>query len=105
MVGFYYSATGDPKRKKSNPTGLFLLDQVLGLVSCLTDIFNIPPDSRSIIEEHKRSIKALEELLRIGKRNIRMARPQVSLNSIQVLQALSDVLPDICLYLVLHVSR
>ncbi|ETS84314.1 hypothetical protein PFICI_02339 [Pestalotiopsis fici W106-1] len=78
MVNLYYKANGDLKQKKSNTTGLFLLDQVLGLVSNLTEIFNIFPDSLSIMEERQRSIRAMEELLRIGKKNIRMARPQIS---------------------------
>ena len=79
MVNLYYKASGELKQKKTNPTGLFLLDQVLGLVSNLTEIFNIFPDSPSVMEERQRSIRAMEELLRIGKKNIRMARPQVSL--------------------------
>ncbi|KAK9420883.1 putative Phosphatidylinositol 3 [Seiridium unicorne] len=78
MVALYYSASGDSKLKRSNATGLFFMDQVLGMVSCLTDIFSFPTDTRSVVDEQKRSVKAMEELIRIGKKNIRMARPQIS---------------------------
>lgn len=78
MVKIYYSAAGQARVKKTSLTSVFLSDQVLGLVSGLTEIFNMPPDLRSVMAEQKRSIKAMEELIRVGRKNIRVARPQVS---------------------------
>ncbi|KAH8201173.1 hypothetical protein TruAng_004641 [Truncatella angustata] len=78
MVKLYYHATGEAKQKKNQLTSIFLTDQVLGLVSSLTEIFNQSPDGRSVLEEQKRAIKAMEELIRMGRKNIRMVRPQIS---------------------------
>ncbi|KAI0125275.1 phosphatidylinositol 3 [Xylariales sp. AK1849] len=78
MIGMYQSTSGEPKQKKAHATGRFLFDQVLGLVARLTDIFNGPSSNRSVIEEQKRCIKAMEEMIRIGKAHIRIARPQIS---------------------------
>lgn len=71
---------GDTRQKKQ-ATGRFLSQNALGMMARLTDIFNEPMSSRSTtfkIDEQKRCIKAMEEMIRIGKTNIRIARPQVS---------------------------
>ncbi|KAK8061288.1 hypothetical protein PG994_007654 [Apiospora phragmitis] len=71
---------GDPRQKKL-ATGRFLSQNALGMMARLTDIFNEPMSSRSTtfkIDEQKRCIKAMEEMIRIGKINIRIARPQIS---------------------------
>ncbi|KAI1864693.1 hypothetical protein JX265_008417 [Neoarthrinium moseri] len=78
MVNVYHAANGETRHKKASATSLFLMDQVLGLVSCLTDIFNSTSTSRSTVEEQKRSIRAMREMIRIGGRSIRIARPQIS---------------------------
>lgn len=77
MVSLGGSANGRSRNSKEHPTGLFLEDQVLGLVSRLTDVFNQPSSLRSAVEDQKRSIRAMEEMIRIGKSYIRIARPQV----------------------------
>ncbi|KAK8104021.1 protein kinase rad3 [Apiospora kogelbergensis] len=71
---------GDTRQKKQ-ATGRFLSQNALGMMARLTDIFNEPMSSRSTtfkIDEQKRCIKAMEEMIRIGKTNIRIARPQIS---------------------------
>ncbi|KAK8008761.1 Protein kinase rad3 [Apiospora marii] len=71
---------GDTRQKKA-ATGRFLAQNALGMMARLTDIFNEPMNSRSTtfrIDEQKRCIKAMEEMIRIGKTFINIARPQIS---------------------------
>ncbi|KAH8661929.1 phosphatidylinositol 3 [Xylariales sp. PMI_506] len=78
MISMYQAANGEAKQRRSHATGHFLQDQVLGLVARLTDIFNDPSNIRSTVEEQKRCIKAMEEMIRVGKGYVRIARPQIS---------------------------
>ncbi|KAK7962455.1 uncharacterized protein PG986_003280 [Apiospora aurea] len=74
---------GDPRQKKA-ATGRFLQQNALGMMARLTDIFNEPMTSRSTtfrIDEQKRCIKAMEEMIRIGKTSIRIARPQIEISA------------------------
>ncbi|KAK8072291.1 hypothetical protein PG996_005639 [Apiospora saccharicola] len=71
---------GDTRQKKA-AAGRFLAQNALGMMARLTDIFNEPMTSRSTtfrIDEQKRCIKAMEEMIRIGKTSINIARPQIS---------------------------
>lgn len=77
MAGMWQSASGETKQKKAHATGRFLQEQALGLIIRLTDVFNDTSNLGSVIEEQKRCIKAIEEMIRIGKTYIRLARPQV----------------------------
>ena len=71
-------ASGEAKQKKSHLTGRFLQQNALGLMTRLTDVMNDTSDNHASVQERKRRIKAMEEMLRVGKHYIRIARPQVS---------------------------
>ncbi|KAK8074965.1 Protein kinase rad3 [Apiospora hydei] len=74
---------GDPRQKKA-ATGRFLQQNALGMMARLTDIFNEPMTFRATtfrIDEQKRCIKAMEEMIRIGKTSIRIARPQIEISA------------------------
>lgn len=65
-------------RKKSHATGRFLHHHALGLMAQLTDVINDVSTIRAPFHERKRCIAAMEEMIRTGKNNVRIARPQVS---------------------------
>ncbi|ORY67260.1 uncharacterized protein BCR38DRAFT_153630 [Pseudomassariella vexata] len=77
MASMIQSANGDHKQKKT-ATGRFLQHYALGLMARLTDVINDTSNLRSPIQEQNRCIKAMEEMIRIGKAYIRIARPQIS---------------------------
>ncbi|KAF2971363.1 hypothetical protein GQX73_g2258 [Xylaria multiplex] len=70
-------ANGESK-KKSQSTGRFLHHHALGLMALLTDVINDPSVIRAPFHERRRCIKAMEEMIRIGKNDVRIARPQIS---------------------------
>ena len=58
--------------------GVFLEHHILGIVSGLTDEVNDPRNKYSTFER-RRSVKTLDELVKIARKNARAARPQVSI--------------------------
>jgi serine/threonine-protein kinase ATR len=78
MASLLQSANGQPKQKKTHALSQYLHENALGLMARLTEPFNDTSIVRPPIEEQERCIKAMEEMIKIGKRHIRMARPQVS---------------------------
>ncbi len=77
MALLILTASGETKLKKSHVTGRFLQQYALGLMTRLTDVINDITGIRAPIQERKRCIQAMEEMLRNGKHYIRIARPQV----------------------------
>jgi serine/threonine-protein kinase ATR len=77
MASMILVANGESK-KGSQATGRFLHHHTLALMAHLTDIINDGPGKRAPFHERKQCIKAMEEMIRIGKNNVRIARPQVS---------------------------
>jgi serine/threonine-protein kinase ATR len=75
-------ANGEKKKKKGHATGRFLHHHALGLMARLTDVINDISVMRAPIHERRRCIAAMEEMIRIGRNDVRIARPQVS-NDIQ----------------------
>ncbi|KAI0204129.1 phosphatidylinositol 3 [Astrocystis sublimbata] len=65
-------------RKKSQATGNFLHHHALGLMAHLTDVINDTSVIRAPFHERRRCITAMEEMIRTGKNNVRIARPQIS---------------------------
>jgi hypothetical protein len=60
----------------SRVIGPFLEHHILGIVARLTDIVNDPRDEWSQAEK-RRSVKTLDELVKVAKKYSRIARPQV----------------------------
>lgn len=81
MATLMQPAAREPgKKKKRELIGRFLEENVLGLMARLTDVFNeasLYRSASSTVDEQRRCIRAMEELIRIGKSWIRIARPQV----------------------------
>ncbi|GAW27350.1 putative protein kinase rad3 [Rosellinia necatrix] len=65
-------------KKKSHVAGRFLHHHALGLMAQLTDVINDVSVIRAPFHERRRCIAAMEEMIRIGKNNVRIARPQIS---------------------------
>lgn len=76
MAHMMLAETGELKQKKGHALGPFLQRYALALMARLTHVIN-DVSIRTPTQERKRHIKAMEEMIRIGKRYIRIARPQV----------------------------
>lgn len=85
MATLMQPAAREPsKKKKREMIGRFLKENVLGLMARLTDVFNeasLYRSASSTVDEQRRCIKAMEELIRIGRSSIRIARPQVRIST------------------------
>ena len=68
----------DTRRKKGQAAAQFLQQHALGLVARLTEVINDSVSARPSVQERNRSIGAMEEMIRIGREHIRIARPQAS---------------------------
>ncbi|KAI9640177.1 serine/threonine-protein kinase M1 [Ciborinia camelliae] len=66
----------DQNRKRNNPMAAFLEQHNLGLVTRISEIVNDNRDVQSSFEK-KRNLKAIEEMVTIGKIYTRAARPQI----------------------------
>lgn len=69
-------ANGESK-KGSQATGRFLHHHALALMAQLTDTINDGAVIRAPFHERRQCIKAMEEMIRMGKNNVRIVRPQV----------------------------
>ncbi|KAI0857809.1 phosphatidylinositol 3 [Xylaria cubensis] len=76
MASMILIANGESK-KKNHATGHFLHHHALGLMAHLTDVINDTLVVRPF-HERRRCITAMEEMIRTGKNNVRIARPQIS---------------------------
>lgn len=76
MASMILVANGESK-KGTQATGRFLHHHALGIMAQLTDVINDVSVVRAPFHERRRCIKAMEEMIRIGKNNVRIARPQV----------------------------
>ncbi|CAM1502082.1 Fc.00g040660.m01.CDS01 [Cosmosporella sp. VM-42] len=72
------AANKEPKQKKGNPIGRFLAAHLLGLMARLTDVINDSLSNSSALQEQRRCIRAMEEMIWVCKEYARMARPQIS---------------------------
>jgi serine/threonine-protein kinase ATR len=68
----------ETRNKKDNMVGRFLQNYILGLMARLADVINDSVSSTPPVMEQRRCIRALEEMIRLGKGYVRIARPQVS---------------------------
>ncbi|KAF7872002.1 uncharacterized protein EAF02_009107 [Botrytis sinoallii] len=66
----------DQIRKKNNPMAAFLEQHNLGLVTRISEVVNDTRDEHSSFEK-KRNVKAIEEMVTIGKTYTGAARPQI----------------------------
>ncbi|KAI0173613.1 phosphatidyl inositol 3-kinase [Hypoxylon sp. FL1284] len=76
MATMLLAGSGELKQKKT-ASGPFLQRYALALMAGLAHIIN-DVSTRTPTQERKRYIKAMEEMIRTGKRYIRIARPQIS---------------------------
>ncbi|RAL58649.1 hypothetical protein DID88_003013 [Monilinia fructigena] len=66
----------DQDRKRNNPMAAFLEQHNLGLVTRISEVVNDNRDEQSSFEK-KRNVKAIEEMVTIGKTYTGAARPQI----------------------------
>lgn len=67
----------DAAKRKSDPLGSFLEQHILGLVDKVSKVVYDAQVGQSVSEK-KRCVKAIEEMMILGKTSTRAARPQVS---------------------------
>ncbi|KAI1642826.1 uncharacterized protein F4817DRAFT_277367 [Daldinia loculata] len=77
VASMMLAGSGELKQKKVHASGPFLQRYALALMAGLTQVIN-DASTRTPIQERKRYIKAMEEMIRTGKQYIRIARPQIS---------------------------
>lgn len=106
MASMILIANGEqPKRRKGHATGRFLHHHALGLMARLTDVINDDSLTRAPFHERRRCISAMEEMVRIGRNDVRIARPQVSNNAAYRPWLYTDSGTDLCLYPCSSVTR
>ena len=67
-----------PKGKKlGNVVGRFLEHYMLGLMARLADVINDRLPTSPPVEEQRRCLRAMEEMIKVCKTYVRIARPQV----------------------------
>lgn len=67
----------DGGRKKAHHVGRFFQQHALGLTARLSDVINDLLNRNPPVQEKRRYIKAMEEMVRVCKSYVRIARPQV----------------------------
>jgi serine/threonine-protein kinase ATR len=67
----------DGGRKKAHHVGRFFQQHALGLTARLSDVINDLLNRSPPVQEKRRYIKAMEEMVRVCKSYVRIARPQV----------------------------
>ncbi|TDZ36272.1 Protein kinase rad3 [Colletotrichum trifolii] len=72
------AANKEARPKKGNTIGRFLQSYILGLMARLADVINDMPLLCPPPEEQRRCIRAMEEMIRLCKAYVRIARPQIS---------------------------
>ncbi|KAK1971971.1 phosphatidylinositol 3 [Colletotrichum sublineola] len=71
-------ANKESRPKKGNTIGRFLESYILGLMARLVDVINDMPLVSPPVEEQRRCVRAMEEMIRLCKAYVRIARPQIS---------------------------
>ncbi|CCF40655.1 protein kinase rad3 [Colletotrichum higginsianum] len=71
-------ANKESRPKKGNTIGRFLESYILGLMARLADVINDMPLVSPPVEEQRRCVRAMEEMIRLCKTYVRIARPQIS---------------------------
>jgi serine/threonine-protein kinase ATR len=64
--------------KEKSVVGRFLENYMLGLMASLADVINDRLSSSAPVEEQKRCLRAMEEMIKVCRTYVRLARPQVS---------------------------
>ncbi|EKD14277.1 phosphatidylinositol 3 [Drepanopeziza brunnea f. sp. 'multigermtubi' MB_m1] len=62
--------------KKNSVTGIFLKQHLLGIVARIVDVISAAKDEQMMTEK-ERSVKAIEELVKLAQKHARTARPQL----------------------------
>lgn len=71
------SSSPSASEEKTDPVGAFLSQHILGFMARFGEVVNDVQNQYSAIEKI-RCIKGVEEMVKIGKKVIKVARPQVS---------------------------
>ncbi|KAL2758545.1 hypothetical protein ACRALDRAFT_2099058 [Sodiomyces alcalophilus JCM 7366] len=66
------------KKQSSNVVGRFLESYLLGLMSRLVDVINDRQLRSPPVEEQRRCLRAMEEMINVCRAYVRIARPQIS---------------------------
>ena len=66
----------ETRQKRANQIGRFVTSLSLGLMTRLTDV--ITDSVSAAVSEQKRCLRAIEEMVAVGKGHVQIARPQVS---------------------------
>lgn len=77
MANLLFAGTKDTRQKKGQIIGRFLQQHALGLTARLAEVINDTMLQHPPILEQRRCVFALEEMIKVSKSYIRIARPQV----------------------------
>jgi serine/threonine-protein kinase ATR len=67
----------ETRNKKGSAAGRFLNAHVLGMMARLTDVINDTVTASSPVQEQRRCLRAVEEMIAVGREYAQIARPQV----------------------------
>ncbi|KAI0096409.1 phosphatidylinositol 3 [Nemania sp. FL0031] len=77
MASMILIANGEGKRG-GQPAGRFLQHYALGIIAQWMDVINDDSAIRTPFHKRRQCIKAMEEMVRMGKNSVRIGRPQMS---------------------------
>ncbi len=78
---------GKERKKHKNTVGHFLQQLALGVTAWLAEAINDNAANNPPAQEQRRCIRAMEEMIKLCKSHIRVARPQVCTFTTAVSQA------------------
>ena len=78
VAGMLLNGTRDVRKKASHVVGKFFEQHALGLTARLVEVINDTLTAHPPIQEQRRCIAAMEEMIKLGKYHVRIARPQIS---------------------------
>ncbi|KAL8694218.1 MAG: hypothetical protein Q9218_001105 [Villophora microphyllina] len=79
LTSLMYGRHGTPRgnARKSNVTGSFFENHVLGIMAHLSDVIN-ESKGLQVVTEKIRCLRAIQEMMRVGRGNVTSALPQIS---------------------------
>lgn len=92
LASLMYGRHGTPRgtARKSNVTGSFFENHVLGIMAHLSDAIN-GNKGKQTVSEKIRCLRAIQEMMRIAKSNVNSALPQVRMRWLSVDRSVDDL--------------
>lgn len=85
VASMLLNGTRDVRKKGHHVVGKFFEQHALGLTARLVEVINDTLTAHPPIQEQRRCIAAMEEMIKLGKYHVRIARPQISASLLSAL--------------------